>query len=43
MHLPRCLAAFHSDTVENAKKEIDLWFGGETKTWTSCAAAWVSE
>ncbi|CAE7532617.1 ndk-1 [Symbiodinium sp. KB8] len=32
-----------SDTVENAKKEIDLWFGGETKTWTSCAAAWVSE
>lgn len=33
-----------SDTVENAKKEIALWFGeGEVKSWNNCSEAWVYE
>jgi nucleoside-diphosphate kinase len=33
-----------SDSVENAKKEIALWFKeGEVISWTSSQEAWVYE
>ncbi|GBF93873.1 nucleoside diphosphate kinase [Raphidocelis subcapitata] len=32
-----------SDTVENAKKEIALWFGEELSEWTPCAKPWIYE
>eukprot|EP00500_Bicosoecida_sp_ms1_P002015 CAMPEP_0203811332 /NCGR_PEP_ID=MMETSP0115-20131106/3491_1 /ASSEMBLY_ACC=CAM_ASM_000227 /TAXON_ID=33651 /ORGANISM="Bicosoecid sp, Strain ms1" /LENGTH=154 /DNA_ID=CAMNT_0050720155 /DNA_START=46 /DNA_END=510 /DNA_ORIENTATION=- len=32
-----------SDTVENAQKEIALWFPEGVQSWTSCAEAWVYE
>ena len=33
-----------SDSVENAKKEIALWFGAsELQKWTSAQAGWVYE
>ena len=32
-----------SDTVENAKKEVELWFPEGVNAWESCAASWVYE
>ena len=32
-----------SDSVENARKEIDLWFPEGVSAWESASAAWVYE
>lgn len=32
-----------SDSVENAEKEIALWFPEGVTTWDSCAKAWIYE
>ena len=32
-----------SDTVENAEKEIALWFPEGTNAWTSHSQSWIYE
>ena len=32
-----------SDTVENANKEIELWFPEGISEWTACAEKWIYE
>ena len=32
-----------SDTVENAEKEIELWFPEGVTEWTSCQQSWLYE
>ena len=32
-----------SDTVENAEREIELWFPEGLVSWTSHSAAWIFE
>lgn len=32
-----------SDTVENAEKEIALWFPEGVTSWTSCESSWIYE
>jgi len=32
-----------SDTVENANKEIELWFPDGVTEWVSCQKAWIYE